>query len=71
MGLKKNELDLLKYIDIHGPISCQNLAASFMVNEDNIKSEIEIRLRELDLITNTTRGRVVTEAGKNYLEKYP
>lgn len=68
MGLNKIELDILKYVAEHGPVSCSNIALSFMVNEDNITSEIEVRLRELDFITNTNRGRVLTETGKQYLE---
>ena len=70
MGLNKIELDILKFISSHGPISCVNLAMAFFVNENNVKSELEVRLRELGFITNTTKGRIVTENGKEYLTEY-
>jgi Holliday junction resolvasome RuvABC ATP-dependent DNA helicase subunit len=41
-----------------------------MVNQKNVKDELEVRLRELDLITSSTRGRIVTDKGAKYLEKY-
>jgi Holliday junction resolvasome RuvABC ATP-dependent DNA helicase subunit len=45
-GLNREEVDLLQLIRDCGPISCANLALRLMVNENNIKSEIEVRLRE-------------------------
>jgi len=66
LGLNKQEVDLLELIKDHGPISCANLALKLYVNEDNIKSEMEIRLRELGLIENTTKGRQVTDEGLKY-----
>lgn len=68
MGLNKTELSLLEYVKNHQPVSCSNMALAFMVNEENVKNEIEVRLRELDLISNTTRGRILTGKGEEYLE---
>ena len=65
-GLKKEELTLLEAIRDYGPISSANLARRLMVNEKNIKLEMEIRLSELGLIRNTTKGREVTSAGSQY-----
>lgn len=67
LGLKREELNLLKVIDKYGPISCANLALKSMVNQKNIKEELEVRLQEVGLISSTTRGRVITEKGKRYL----
>jgi holliday junction DNA helicase RuvB len=67
MGLNKQELDLLGFIELSGPISCANLAMHFMINEENIEQEIEVRLRELGFIQNTTKGRIITDDGKKYL----
>lgn len=69
MGLNNIDLDLLKYIKDHEPISCMNIAMSFMVHEEYVKNEMECRLRELDFITNMTRGRTITEKGRNYLKE--
>jgi len=65
-GLHKEEVDLLEVVRDSGPISCANLALRLMVNEDNIKSELEVRLRELGLIENTTKGRQITAEGDRY-----
>jgi len=70
MGLNKEEVKLLRKIKEYGAISCSNLALEMMVNEDNIKSEIEVRLRELGLIENTTKGRKITEKGQKYFLEY-
>jgi Holliday junction DNA helicase RuvB len=69
LGLKKEELNLLKAIKHYGPISCANLALKLMVNQKNIKEELEVRLQEVGLITSSTRGRVVTERGIKYLNE--
>jgi holliday junction DNA helicase RuvB len=70
MGLKKNEVDVLKVIEKHGPISASNLAIRMMVNTSNIEEELEIRLRELGLIESSSRGRRITEDGLGYLSRY-
>jgi Holliday junction resolvasome RuvABC ATP-dependent DNA helicase subunit len=69
MGLNRQEVELLKIINEKGPISSANLALTMMVNTDNIESEIEIRPREIGLIESTTRGRILTENGKEYVRK--
>jgi Holliday junction DNA helicase RuvB len=69
-GLRREEVNLLKVIANHGPISCANIALKLMVNEDNVKSELEIRLRELGFIASTTKGRVLTNEGKGYIDVY-
>lgn len=68
LGLKKSEVDLLQAVYEFGPISASNLATRLMVNQNNIEEELEIRLRELGLIQSTTKGRIITEQGKEYLE---
>lgn len=69
MGLSTEEVSLLEFIKDNGPISCSNLALMMMVNEDNIKSEIEVRLRELGFIENSTKGRQITEKGLQYFSQ--
>lgn len=68
-GLNREELRLLKVIKNSGPISCSNLALRLMVNEDNVKSELEVRLRELGMIENTTKGRQITSEGLGYFNE--
>jgi Holliday junction resolvasome RuvABC ATP-dependent DNA helicase subunit len=68
-GLSKEEVELLELIRDSGPISCGNLALRLMVNEDNIKSELEVRLRELGLIESTSKGRNITEEGRRYFRE--
>jgi len=65
-GLRKEEISLLEEIRDNGPISCANLALRLMVNESNVKSEMEVRLRELGLITSSSRGRIITSEGLRY-----
>jgi Holliday junction resolvasome RuvABC ATP-dependent DNA helicase subunit len=68
MGINSVEFDILNYINIHEPISCSNIASGLMTTEESIKTEFEVRLRELDLICNTSQGRVLTDKGKMYIE---
>lgn len=68
MGLTDFEFKLLRVIHQHGPISCNSLSCILMVNEYNIKNEIEVRLRELGLIENNTKGRVLTSKGLKVVE---
>lgn len=70
LGLRREEVDLLEVVSNHEPISCANIALKLMVNEDNVKSELEIRLRELGMICSTTKGRVLTNEGRNYINDY-
>lgn len=66
-GLKTEEVTLLKLISECEQISSTNLAVRMGVNVQNIESEIEIRPRELGFIESGTRGRILTEKGKEYL----
>ena len=68
LGLNYQEVELLTLIGQHEPISASNLALKMMVNERNIKDEMEIRLRETGLISSSTRGRILSEEGKKYIE---
>ena len=70
MGLLRKEVSLLKVVMDCGPISAANIAIKLMVNQSNVEEDIEIRLRELSLIESSTRGRIITEAGKAYLKQY-
>jgi len=67
-GLKTQEVELLKIIKEDAPISLSNLAVKMGVNTSNIESEIEIRPRELGLIDNGGRGRILTDKGEKYLK---
>ena len=66
LGLNQEEVSLLKVVKDFGPLSCSSLAVKLMVNEENIKSELEVRLKELGLIKNTTQGRQITSKGIEY-----
>jgi len=66
LGLDQQEFNLLRVVSENGPVSAKTLALKLMVNQKNIEEEIETRLKELDLITNTTRGRILTEKGMEY-----
>lgn len=69
LGLHNEEIQLLKTIAGHSPISSGSLAVMMGVNVQNIESEIEVRPRELGFIENGTRGRILTVEGMNYLKK--
>jgi len=68
-GLTSEEVKLLRIIKDHGPISCSSLALILMVNENNIKSELEVRLKELNLIKNSSKGREITTKGLRYFQE--
>lgn len=68
-GLKTQEVSLLKIIAENGPISLTNLSVKMGLNTSNVESEIEIRPRELGLIENASRGRVLTDYGVKYLKE--
>lgn len=67
-GLKSQEVALLRVVEDNSPISLNNLAIKMGVNTFNIEDEIEPRVRELGFIESGTRGRVLTNEGKKYLE---
>ena len=66
-GLTTQEIDYLKILKMHEPISAHSLAIKMGINVQNIESELEIRLRELNMIDNSPRGRCLTNEGNNYL----
>jgi len=68
MGLNRQEVELMMIIRDNEPISCHNIAMLMMLNEENVEGEIEVRPRELGLITNITQGRILSEDGKKYCE---
>jgi len=70
LGLNRQEVELLNVIYSQGPISSANIALTMMVNTDNIESEIEIRPRELGLVKSSSRGRILSEKGLEYIETY-
>ena len=69
LGLNRQEVKLLKIIADHDAISVANIALAMMINPDNVESEIEVRPRELGLIKSTSRGRSLTDAGIEYMER--
>lgn len=69
MGLTTQEIEYLKVINRPSPISSANIAIKLGINVQNVESEIEIRPRELGFVENGSRGRQITEVGKEYLKK--
>lgn len=68
-GLNSQEIKLLNLVCNFGPISCNNIAVKMGLNEHNVKEDIEIRLQELGMIENTTKGRSLTNLGVKYLNE--
>ena len=66
LGLNKQERDVLYLIGINGKISAANIAAEMMISEESLVLELEPRLRELGLITTSSKGRVLTDEGRRY-----
>jgi Holliday junction resolvasome RuvABC ATP-dependent DNA helicase subunit len=67
-GLKSEEIALMKLIKEASYISSANLAVKMGVNIHNIESEIELRPREIGFIENGTRGRCLTNKGREYID---
>jgi Holliday junction resolvasome RuvABC ATP-dependent DNA helicase subunit len=67
LGLNSKEVKLMSVLNKHGVLSCANLAIKLGVTEDNIKDEWEMRPKELGLVESTSKGRGLTESGKEYL----
>jgi len=68
-GLTSKEIELLEMLKDGNPISCRNLAIKMMVNEHNVESELEVRLRELGFIDNVSGGRKITSEGLKCLQE--
>lgn len=66
-GLTTQEVRLMQEVSNSSPISSSNLAIKMGVSVANVESELEVRLRELNLLDNTSRGRVLTQKGETYL----
>ena len=66
-GLNSQEIQLLKILKKHAPLSCRNLAIHMKVNERNIESELEVHPRSLGFIESGPKGRRLTKEGKTYL----
>ena len=69
LGLNSQEIILLQLLKNYSPLSCRNIAVRMGVNEQNVEGELEIRVRELGLIENTSRGRLLTPEGLKYIER--
>ena len=69
MGLNTQEVTLMKLLQEQSPISCNNIAVRLGVNTNNVEEEIEVRPRELGFIKSTSRGRSLSEEGKQYLKE--
>jgi len=69
LGLNSQEIILLRLLKNYSPLSCRNIAVRMGVNEQNVEGELEIRPRELGLIENTSRGRLLTPEGLKYIER--
>jgi Holliday junction resolvasome RuvABC ATP-dependent DNA helicase subunit len=67
LGLNKQELEVLGIIGKMEPISASNIAIIMRTVEENVINELEVRLRELNLISTSSKGRFLTEDGKKYL----
>ena len=70
MGLTRAEVEVLKAISEHQPISVSNLAIKLMTTTNVVEEDLEIRLRELGFIESSSRGRNITRMGQKYLEEY-
>ena len=66
-GLNSQEIKLMNILANDAPISCRNIAIRLGVNESNVESELELRPRELGFIENSSRGRLLTDNGKQYI----
>lgn len=69
LGLNEQEVEMMEIIKEESPISAYNLSTKMMVEEDTITKDYEIRPRELGLMANTGKGRVLTAKGIEYLDK--
>jgi Holliday junction DNA helicase RuvB len=70
-GLSSNDLlvlDTLKEKFNGGPAGVKNLAAATGEDEGTIEDVIEPYLIQLGLLERTSRGRMLTEKGKNYIK---
>ena len=72
LGLSANDRTMLRAMQEKfngGPVGIKNLAASTGEDEGTIEDVIEPYLIQCGLIERTPRGRVITEKGKEYLQR--
>jgi Holliday junction resolvasome RuvABC ATP-dependent DNA helicase subunit len=67
MGVKSQEVRMLKILDENSPISLKNLSVVLGVNKKNIEDEISLWPRELGFLESGSRGTFISEEGKKYL----
>lgn len=67
-GLNTQEIKLMRILSEYAPISCRNIAISMGINENNVNSELEVRLREVGLIGSSSKGRILTKEGIEYVK---
>ena len=67
-GLLTKEVNLLRVLADHSPISGNNLATKLGVNVFNVEKELETRAREPGYIESGSRGHYITEQGNAYLK---
>lgn len=70
LGLRSQEIRMLKVLAMSSPISLKNLAVTLGVNKENIEDEISVWPRELGFIESGSRGSFISEEGKKYLADY-
>jgi len=71
-GLSAHDIGLLKTIEDKfsgGPVGVKNLAAATGEDEGTIEDVTEPYLMQLGFLERTSRGRIVTEKGKQYLRE--
>ena len=71
-GLSKSDIEILRTLKEKfggGPTGVKNLAAATGEDEGTIEDVVEPYLIQLGLIERTPRGRVLTEKGREYLDK--
>ena len=67
LGLRSQEVRMLRVLENNSPISLKNLAVTLGVNKKNIEDEISLWPRELGFLETGVRGSYISEEGKKYL----
>jgi holliday junction DNA helicase RuvB len=72
-GLSKNDILILKVLKDKfggGPTGLKNISAVIGEDEGTIEDVVEPYLIQLGLLERTPKGRVLTQKGREYVEKY-
>lgn len=70
MGLKKIDMDYLSLLETRNSgTGLEYIALNLYESKKTIEEKIESHLMHLGLIQRTSRGRVISQEGKQYLEK--